>query len=182
MASRIKNLNKHWYVVYTRSRLEKKAEQLLAEQGIHVYLPLQKRLKQWSDRKKWIYEPLFKSYVFVYISQQDFSKVIKTEGVVAFVMFEGEPARIPPQQIKAVKHFVKTGEDLEDKPGKYNIGDMVTVAKGQMKGLTGKLVEHTGKKRVRIEIHGINKTVFVKLPPSYLEYAKEEENSQKENR
>ena len=169
MDSRMKNPNKHWYVIYTRSRLEKKVEQFLLEEDIHVYLPLQKRLKQWSDRKKWIYEPLFKSYVFVYISEKDFLKVTRTEGVVAFVMFEGQPARIPPQQIKAVKHFIKTGEGLEDKPGKYNIGDLVTITRGAMKGLSGKLIEHTGKKRVRIEIHGINKTVFVKLPPSYLE-------------
>jgi transcription elongation factor/antiterminator RfaH len=171
MVSRKKKRTKHWYALYTRSRLEKRTEKLLAEKGIQVYLPLQKRFRQWSDRKKWVYEPLFRSYVFVYISKDEYSKVVKTEGVVRFVTFEGEAARIPPQQIKAVKHYEKTGEDLEDKPAQYTVGDKVVVTRGPMKGLEGMLVEHTGKKRVRVEIHGINKSLFIKLRKSYLAHA-----------
>ncbi len=172
MASRKKIKEKHWYALYTRSKLERKVEQLLASEGIHAYVPLQKKLRQWSDRKKFVYDPLFKSYVFVYIADDQQSKVVKTEGVVRFVMFEGKAARIPPQQIKAVEHYIKTGEDLEDIPGKYSIGQEVVICRGAMKNLKGTLVEYTGKRRVRVEIHGINKTVFVKLPQHYLESIK----------
>ena len=30
-----------------------------------VYCPCQRTLKKWSDRKKWVDEPVFKSYIFV---------------------------------------------------------------------------------------------------------------------
>ena len=41
-----------WYVLYTKSRNEKKVASLLAAKGIEVYSPLQEVIKQWSDRKK----------------------------------------------------------------------------------------------------------------------------------
>jgi transcription antitermination factor NusG len=43
---------KKWYALYTRSRWEKKIHEALLEKGIESYLPLQKILKQWSDRRK----------------------------------------------------------------------------------------------------------------------------------
>ena len=56
---------KTWYALYTKSRNEKKAHSALVSSGIDSFLPLIKNLKQWSDRKKWVEEPLFRSYLFV---------------------------------------------------------------------------------------------------------------------
>lgn len=41
-----------WYVMYTRSRAEKKVADMLEEEGVKVYLPMVEELRQWSDRKK----------------------------------------------------------------------------------------------------------------------------------
>ena len=62
--------SQHWYVVYVRSRYEKKVHQLLQEKGIESSLPLIKTVRIWSDRKKKVEVPLFKGYVFVYIDIQ----------------------------------------------------------------------------------------------------------------
>ncbi|MEY4660481.1 MAG: hypothetical protein RLZZ42_433, partial [Bacteroidota bacterium] len=62
-------MKKKWFAVYTRSRCEKKVAQMLTKRGIVNYCPLNKKLRQWSDRKKYIFEPLFPSYVFVYIEE-----------------------------------------------------------------------------------------------------------------
>ena len=43
---------KNWYVLYVRSRHEKKVHQLLQEKGIESSLPLIKTIRIWSDRKK----------------------------------------------------------------------------------------------------------------------------------
>ncbi|MBL0358846.1 MAG: UpxY family transcription antiterminator [Chitinophagaceae bacterium] len=53
--------------MYTKPRWEKKVACLLDEKGIENYCPLNKVVKQWSDRKKVVLEPVFKSYVFVKI-------------------------------------------------------------------------------------------------------------------
>ncbi len=57
------NEDKHWHAIYVKSRSEKKVAERLDDLGIDYYLPLVTTIKQWSDRKKRVEEPLFKSYV-----------------------------------------------------------------------------------------------------------------------
>ena len=64
--------NPNWYAVYTKPRSEKKLADRLNEHGIEAYLPLRKTLKQWSDRKKMVEEPLITSYVFVNITNENY--------------------------------------------------------------------------------------------------------------
>ena len=49
---------------------------LLAERGLVSYCPLNKVRKRWSDRIKLTEEPLFKSYVFVQIGEDEQQKVV----------------------------------------------------------------------------------------------------------
>lgn len=77
--------NYRWYPVYTRSRAEKKANEELNRKGIQTYLPLKKAVKQWSDRKKIVEEPLIKSYLFAYISAREYAEVLMTNGVARFI-------------------------------------------------------------------------------------------------
>lgn len=161
-------LEKKWYAIYTKPRWEKKVAELLLEKGIDHYLPLQKVLKQWSDRKKWIREPLFKSYIFVYITQEEYLPSLQTSGVVRFVAFEKRAVTIPPVQIEAIKTFVATGEEIIDEPINVKIGDRVMVTHGTLKGLEGTLVEISKKKRLRIMIEGIQQSLHLKIPASYI--------------
>jgi hypothetical protein len=55
------NHEKHWLVIYTKPRAEKKVNERLLEEGFETYLPLQKVIRQWSDRKKKVEVPLFNS-------------------------------------------------------------------------------------------------------------------------
>ena len=49
----------HWYALYVKSRSEKKVLSQLEDMGLEAFLPLVTRIKQWSDRKKKVEEPLF---------------------------------------------------------------------------------------------------------------------------
>ena len=114
--------NYRWYPVYTRSRAEKKAYDELIRKGIISYLPLRKTLKQWSDRKKIVEEPLIKSYLFVYISSKEYAEVLTTNGIARFIYFSGKIAAMPNQQIDHLKLLLATEEELavfdyEIKPG-----------------------------------------------------------------
>ena len=97
---------KHWYALYTRSRAEKKVASLIEETTTEVYLPLQKTMKIWSDRRKMVHEPLFRSYIFVRCGKYDFDKVLKIPGAVCFVSFSGEKVVVPDFQIEAVRTFL----------------------------------------------------------------------------
>ena len=164
----IKQTNKKWYAVYTKSRNEKKVNELLAEKGIESYLPLQKTLKQWSDRKKFVEEPLFRSYIFVRIDYKHHIDVLQTQGVVTFVKFAGKPEPVPDKQIEAVKMLLAENYDFEVTNENLKIGDKVEVTQGAMKGLQGELVEYRGKKKVVIRIDTIGQNLLVDIPAAYV--------------
>ena len=161
-------MDKSWFAIYVKSRTEKKVSSELEKQGIDHYLPLIKILKQWSDRKKWVHEPLFKSYVFVHVDPLQYFEVLKAINVVRYITFEGKAVKIPPQQIEAVKYFLDDSEPMELSEEFWEKGQQVEVITGNMTGLTGELVEVKNKHQVRIKIEAINQVIFIQIPKNRL--------------
>ena len=161
-------VTKRWYAVYSRSRAEKKAATELEYQGIEFYLPLIKRLKQWSDRKKWVEEPLFRSYVFVHIEQKDHYKVLQNPYLVRYITFEKKAVPIPDQQIEAIKYFLEEKEPEEPENIEWIKGNRVEVISGELTGLMGELIEVHGKHKVKVQIDVIGKSVVIHIPKSKL--------------
>jgi len=155
---------KTWYAIYTKSRNEKKVSSLLAEQDIEHYLPLVKKIRQWSDRRKTVEEPLFSSYIFVHITEKEHLPVLQTPGVVKFVSFERRKVPVRDVQITAIKKYVETGIEEIFNEEAYTIGKRVRVTRGALKGLEGTLVGLLGKQRVKVEIDAIGQSVFLKIP------------------
>lgn len=165
---RISSPDKHWYALYTKSRAEKQLNEQLIKAGFEAYLPLQRVLKQWSDRKKWVEVPLFRSYIFVNISGAEYYDVLNVPGAVRFITFEGKAVPIPPQQMEAIRQFVDTKQELPDVDLNIEPGSTINIIAGPMKGISGELIEIMGKKKVRIEIDGLGQSVFLELPASHI--------------
>ena len=68
-------MNKHWYVLYTKSNCEKKVAELLNKRGVETYCPINKVYRQWSDRRKQLSVPLFTSYVFVKTEEPELTRI-----------------------------------------------------------------------------------------------------------
>lgn len=160
-----------WYAVYVKSRYEKKTSKLLEDRHIETYLPLIGRLKQWSDRKKLVEEPLFKSYLFVHTDLKNYFDILNTPGVVRFVCFEGKPVPVPDNQLVAVKSYIGEydGDDDLDKLQELHKGQIVEIARGQMKGLVGRLVEIRGKQRLIINIEAVGQSLPISVTRSQIE-------------
>lgn len=160
-----------WYAVYVKSRFEKKTFQLLEERHIEAYLPLISRLKQWSDRKKMVEEPLFKSYLFVHTDLKNYFDILNTPGVVRFVCFEGKPVPVPDNQLVAVKEFVGENDKEEDLTDLVDLheGQMVEIVYGQMKGLVGRLVEIRGKQRLVVNIEAVGHSLPISISRSQVQ-------------
>lgn len=158
--------DKHWYALYTRSRYEKKIASWLENLGYEVYLPIQKVLKQWSDRKKWVEEPLLRSYVFIRISESEYFNILNTPGVVSFVRTAGKLAVIPDKQIETLKIILESGEELELTDEVFEPGDYVKIIKGPLKGVMGTLKESLGKYKLVISIDGIEQALLLNISAS----------------
>src|SRR5258706_9842055 len=121
---------KKWYAVYTRPRWEKKVYSLMIEKGVEAYCPLNRVRKKWSDRVKWVEEPLFKSYVFVRIEEKEMTKVRIVNGVVNFVYWLGKPAKVKEKEIQIIRKFLSDYTDVIVSPVNLNKNAKITIRGG----------------------------------------------------
>jgi len=157
-----------WYALYTRPRAEKLVFQRLVEEGIETFLPLQKTYRMWSDRKKLVEKPLLSSYVFVKTNKKNFPRVYKTNGVVKFVSFEGQPVSIPQNQIDNLRLLINSDAEIEVSSEKFTPGDNVEVINGSLIGLTGELIKIGSKNRVVVRIDRLDQNLILKIPKAFL--------------
>ena len=137
--------NNFWYAVYTKPRWEKKVASLLTERGIEAYCPLNKTRKKWSDRIKWVEEPLFKFDVFVNISMEAGQPEVRwTNGVLNFVYWMGKPARIRQAEIDRIKRFLDEYENVIAEPFEPKPNDTVVITSGVLMEKAGKVVKRSG--------------------------------------
>jgi transcription antitermination factor NusG len=127
----------------------------MLQKGLESYCPLNKVRKKWSDRFKIIEEPLFKSYVFVKINEEEKAAVRFVDGVVNFVYWLGKPAIIKEDDIEKIKRFLNEFTDVQvellDQP---KPGDKVIITGGVFMELEGTVLS-TDKKRVEIRIENL---------------------------
>ena len=112
--------------------------QLLTEKGFESYCPLNKVRRKWSDRMKLVEEPLFKSYVFVKVTEQERSAVRMTNGAINFVYWDGKPAIVKEREISAIRRFLDEHEQVEARPANLKLNDRVRITNGT-------LMDHEGK-------------------------------------
>ena len=162
---------KIWHALYVRPRSEKKVANELIDMGFEVYLPVITVVRQWSDRRKKVVEPLFKSYLFVRSNEKEYYTVRSVFGVVKFVVFEGKVANVPDNQIAAIKKYVREYEGEDDLNASTTLkeGQMVRITTGGMKGLVGRLVSFNGKKRLLINIETVGQYIPVDIARSKVE-------------
>lgn len=148
--------NKIWYALYTRPRWEKKVAALFTEEGVEHYCPLNKVKKQWSDRKKYVLEPLFKGYVFVRVEPKNKWTIKATDGVLNFVHWNGEPAIIRDQEIDTIRKFLQEFEDVQVKQLNPALNGKVKIKQGVLMNYKGIVLEIKGNKaRVKIDSMGM---------------------------
>jgi len=146
-----------WYAVYTKPRWEKKVAKLLDENGVENYCPLNKVVKQWSDRKKVVMEPIFKSYVFVRVEDKEKWDLKNISGILNFVYWLVKPAVVRDEDIDTIRKFLNEfGEVTVSEIAQLKVNAKVRVKQGIMMNYQGLLVEVMGNKaKVRIESMGI---------------------------
>lgn len=160
---------KKWFALYTKPRWEKKASGRLLQKGIHCWCPLQKVERQWSDRKKIIEDPVFKSYVFVRIEEDEKLSVLQTDGILHFVHFLGKPAVIKDYEIENIKGYLLEKDakiSVQDLQG-FRENDKVVIRHGVFSDNTGTVLK-TGNKKVYIKLESLGQVMIVEFPIAYV--------------
>jgi transcription antitermination factor NusG len=133
-----------WYVIYTKSRCEKAVADKLSLSGIEVFCPLLKRKKLWSDRWKWVEEPLFRSYCFVNVDEKDRESVFSVQGVVRYVYHCGQPATIREKEMNLLKSWLLQYDHDSIEATNLNANDRIRIRSGALKDKEAEVLERKG--------------------------------------
>ncbi len=130
-----------WYVLYTRSKCEKKVAATLTKKGVENYCPLNMKIRQWSDRKKVIHEPVFSSYVFVRTLDTELYRIKSAcSDIVNIVYWIGKPAVVKDEEINEIKLFLDEFQEVQLEKKVVNIHDKVKILRGPLMNYEGEVL------------------------------------------
>jgi transcription antitermination factor NusG len=162
--------NNSWNVVYVMSRQEKKVAQRLTVKGIENYLPIAKRLSQWSDRKKWVDFPMFNGYVFVRPNPEQGDEVLQVPGVLNYLSFERERAIVQDREIEIIRTIEREGYFAETilEPGDFEVGERVQVVDGPLKGNPVQVVRKNNERIFLVSFDTLGQSIKINMPFEFL--------------
>ena len=162
-----------WRVFYAKPRAEKRAAERLAERfrgtGHEVFLPLRAALRQWSDRKKRVEEPLFPGYLFAYVDERGRLAVLQDEGIVKSVHFGGQLAVVSAEEVEQLKALQAVPENLAAVHREaFPVGAEVYVARGPIQGVRGRVLDHPKACYLLVEVPSIRQAIRVHVPADWV--------------
>ena len=165
---------RRWLVAYIHVRHEKKVRENLTKMGIINFLPVQKVIRQWSDRKKIVEAIVLPMMIFVKVNKEEQSEVLTLASISRYVYERGhhEPAEIPEDQMKKFIFMLTNSEDLvEISDTNLTKGDDIIVTKGLLCGLEGEFLTVNGKTKVMIRLDTLG-CATVEVPKEYIDKVK----------
>jgi transcription antitermination factor NusG len=162
---------KRWYAVYTKPRWEKKVHGLLLGKGFEAYCPLNRVKKKWSDRMKWVEEPLFKSYVFVRLTADEMTDVRMINGIVNFVYWLGSPAIVKDKEIEAIRKFLDEYDEVRVEPLELKKDTKITIRKGVFMDKEAKVVQVLNN-RVQVVIESLGYALVALIDKSNVQMSR----------
>ncbi len=154
---------KKWFVLYTKPKHELKAAIQIENIGVEYYLPTVTITKRWSDRKKKITEPIFKSYIFIYANEKERINSMAFKEIVRCVTFLGKPAVVPDWEIENLKSFIEHSNDLVV-TDLISTGTKVRIVDGLFKDVIGIVSSINGENYLSVSVDMLHRSVSVKLP------------------
>jgi len=153
---------RNWFALYTRSRCEFKANELLKSQNITTYLPTKKTIRKWSDRKKEIELPLFSGYIFINATEKERLLALQQKHIVRCISDAGRPAIVPDWQIENLAKMISNSNNINVIDGLIK-GKELEIKSGPFKGIRGILLNVENKNQLAISIELLNRTVVTYL-------------------
>ena len=123
---------KNWYAVYTKINNEKRVSTLLSKKKVENYCP-QNRVTQPTNgyKRRLESEPLFPSFVFIYITEAEITFLKKINFVIDFVYWLGNPVVITEVEIENIKLFIQQYENIVIEKSRVNSGGITRIINGK---------------------------------------------------
>ncbi|AMP99738.1 antitermination factor NusG [Pedobacter cryoconitis] len=158
-----------WHVIYTRPKHEKRIHNRLAEVNIKSFFPTVKKLKVWSDRRKYIDVPLFPSYLFIYLDgMNSYFQTLDTEGCLYYIKTDNIVSRVSDSVMNNIMLATKESVDVEVSDNRISVGKQLVIKGGALTGLQCELVEYYNHKKLLVRVDLLNRNILVPVPKENL--------------
>lgn len=167
--------SKRWLVAFVRVCHEKKTSERLTKMGIENFLPIQREVHQWSDRRKVVDRVILPMMIFVYVDRHEQKQVLTLAAISRYMVLRGEstPAVIPDRQMSRFKFMLDySDETISMNTSPLAPGERIRVIKGPLTGLEGELVNVNGKSKVAVRLTMLG-CACVDMPAGCIERASE---------
>lgn len=146
--------------MYCKSSGEKRAKQNLQNQHIHSFFPVLQKQVLRKDKKVLIESALFPGYLFVNVSPKDpaFHKILSTRGIIDFVRYGQEAAKVSDQLIQQLHLLCHEHNPQNIEPTAWlKPGEKIEIVAGPFKGLTAIFDCEDGLERSVLLLNILNK-------------------------
>jgi transcription antitermination factor NusG len=117
----------NWYAVYTQSHKERKVSSLLTKKGIENFCPVTCSAESKSNSRKPVFEALFNSYVFVYITEAEVSSLRLIPGVINVIYWKSKPAVINKEEIDLVKQLTTNYSNIRLEKSFVDVSSVIKI-------------------------------------------------------
>lgn len=156
-------------MVYTRPRAEKKVAFELNRSKIKAFLPTVKTLRIWWDRKKYVDEPLFPSYVFVYLNNNlDYHNSACVPGVLDFVRTGKHIQMVADTVVNNLMILTCHSNELEVSSVNFMIGQQLVIGHGPLTGLQCEIVRIDNKRKLLVRVDLLQRNVLLNISADHL--------------
>ena len=153
--------NSKWHVLYTKPRHEIKALERLVQNGFEVYCPMKTTLKQWSDRKKKVTEPLLPTYILIKTTEKNRTLPLKDPSVLNYIFWLGKPAIVRETEITALKVIINKEKVQDFEIRKLKIGNEIDIKKGQINRKNA-IIKSISNNYIKAELKELGMTIVLK--------------------
>jgi transcriptional antiterminator RfaH len=161
-----------WYLIHTKVRQERCAEENLERQGYTCFLPQMRAEKLRRGALVVVMEPLFPRYLFIRLDvglkAKGWGPIRFTSGVTRLVTFGNQPAKLSDSLIGYIRERTK---DAVAPKEFFEPGQALVVTNGPFIGLDAIYQMPDGEGRVMVLLNILSKQVQLSIEPGSLRWS-----------
>lgn len=155
-----------WWLVHTKSRMEKALAADLERLAIGYYLPLLRTRRRYGKRLLDVSLPLFPGYLFLCGNEDDRYATLMTHRA-ARVIAVSDQERIK-QELRQVYRATTSDQPVDLYPG-LRRGRRCRITRGSLQGVEGVVLRRRGLYRVYLGVEALGQSAELEIDPGMLE-------------
>ncbi len=152
-----------WHVLLVRPRTEKKVAAQLTRLGIPAYVPVQRQVRIWCDRKKKVDMVMFHRYVFVEVDEDRRKEVFRLPNVYRYLTFGRDPVCLCEREVQLIRILAGLEKPVLLVREAFHPGDRVEIMSGPLAGYQGQVTDRHNRSRIILTLEGLQCRVLVEL-------------------